>query len=162
MDTPGGCFGISLVDSKGWMWEVSFMFIHALMLLMLMILGYRMVYTPPPPQDLLFASFCLPKVLPESFLHNLKEKQKKQKKQETTKKTKRTKKNKKKQKKQKNPNPEGTLRKLWLRHFPQVFFFFFCFFLFFCFFWFVRFTIASGIFLTKTLSITGLWYSLFP
>ena len=38
------------------------------------------IYARPPPQDLLVASFCLPKVLPESFLHNLKEKQKKQKK----------------------------------------------------------------------------------
>ena len=41
---------------------------------------YIYICSPPPPQDLLFASFCLPKVLPESFLHNLKEKQKKQKK----------------------------------------------------------------------------------
>ena len=70
----------------------------------------------PPPQDLLFASFCLPKVLPESFLHSLKEKQTKN--QETTKK------NKKKQ------NPEGTLRKLWLGHFPQGFVFLFFFGLF--------------------------------
>ena len=63
-----------------------------------------------PPQDLLFASFCLPKVLPESFLHNLKEKQKKQKKRnnQKNKKNKKTKKNKKKTKKQKK-NPEGNV-----------------------------------------------------
>ena len=38
----GGCFGISFIDSKVWMWEVSFIFIHALMLLMLMLFGYGM------------------------------------------------------------------------------------------------------------------------
>ena len=71
----------------------------------------------PPPQDLLFASFCLPKVLPESFLHNLKEKQKKQKNKKQPKKTK--KKNKK----------TKTLREMSQPEFPQsLFFFFFCFF----------------------------------
>ena len=31
---------------------------------------YLRLYLCSPPQDLLFASFCLPKVLPETFLHN--------------------------------------------------------------------------------------------
>ena len=96
---------------------------------------YNIYICSPPPQDLLVASFCLPKVLPESFLHNLKEKQKK------------TKKNKKQPKKKK-------LRDMSQPEFPQSLF---CFFLFF-----LIFTVASGTFLKKTLSITGLSYSLFP
>ena len=72
----------------------------------------------PPPQDLLFASFCLPKVLPESFLHNLKEKQK-------------NKKNKKQPKKKKNwGNSEETLAETFPSGFC-FFCFFFCFFVFF-------------------------------
>ena len=86
---------------------------------------YTMIYiyicSPPPPRsNLLFASICLPKVLPESFLHNLKEKQKKQKK---------TRNNQKKNKKKKHTKKNKTLREMSQPEFPQSL----C---FLCFFWF--------------------------
>ena len=108
---------------------------------------YIYICSPPPPPRSTFCILLSAQSSTRKLFAQFKRKTKKNKKQETTK------------KKQKKQNPEGTLRKLWLRHFPQGFFFF-CFFFFF--FLFVRFTVASGIFLTKTLSITGLWYSLFP
>ena len=65
-------------------------------------------------------------------------------------------------KKPKKPKKPMSQIECWVpRHLPVRlgFFGFFMFFRFFCFF---RFTVASDIFLKKTLSITGPWYSLFP
>ena len=110
--------------------------------------GYHIyIFARPPPKIHFFHPFVCPKFYQKAFCTIKKKNKKKQKnKKQQKKKQKRTK----------------TLRKLWLRHFPQGFVFFVLFFLVLLVFRFVRFTVSSGIFLKKTLSITGLWYSLFP
>ena len=98
---------------------------------------FKYIYIYIPPQDLLFAPFCLPNVLPESFC-TIKKKTKKQQKQ-----TKKQKNKKKKKKHLKKNKKYKTLREMPQPEFPQSL----------CFFCFFRFAIASDTFLKKTLSI---------
>ena len=117
-----------------WIWWICIISIYI----------YYIYLLAPPPRStfsiLLFAQSSTRKLFAQ-----LKRKTKK-----TKKKKKKTRNNQNKQKKK--------LREMSQPEFPLFFFVFFGF----LFFRFVRFTVASGIFLKKTLSITGLWYSLFP